>query len=175
MSSNPPPIADLALRPYDESDLARVRALHALAFETLAAACHSREELAAHSAMTRHAAYADDLRASHLMLALNAAGAVIATAGWIAVPDAPGTARIRKVFVHPEVARRGIASSLVRNAETRALAAGHRHLVVRANRNAVPLYRKLGYRTVSQGSMDTGTGILLPVHFMEKADFMEKA
>ncbi len=118
--------------------------------------------------MTRGAAYAADLAASHLMLALRADGAVIATAGWIAVAEEVGTARIRKIFVHPDIARRGVASHLVRDAEARAVAAGHRRIIVRANLNAVPLYLKLGYRTLGEGGMDAGGGITLPVHFMEK-------
>jgi len=119
--------------------------------------------------MTRGAAYAADLAASHLMLAVREDGSLIATAGWIAVPDETATARIRKVFVHPDIARRGVASHLVRDAEARAVAAGHRRLIVRANLNAVPLYRKLGYRTLREGGMDAGSGAVLPVHFMEKA------
>jgi putative acetyltransferase len=146
-----------------------VRALHALAFENLAAAHHSAAQLAAHTAMTRGAAYAADLAASHLVLAVQADGAVLATTGWIAVPDEAGTARIRKVFVHPDIARRGVASRLVRDAEARAAAAGYHRLVVRANINAVPLYLKLGYHTLREGDMGAGGGIVLPVHFMAKA------
>ena len=162
-------LPDLALRPYRESDLAAVCALHALAFETLAEAHHSAAQLAAHTAMTRSTGYAADLAASHLALAVQPDGAIVATTGWIAVPDEPGTARIRKVFVHPDLARRGIASHLIRDAEARAEAAGHHRLVVRANINAVPLYRKLGYRTLREGEMDAGGGVVLPVHFMAKA------
>jgi len=161
-------LPDLTLRPYAESDLETVRALHALAFERLAAACHSSAQIAAHTAMTRGAAYAADLAASHVVLAVGQDGAIVATTGWIAVPDEAATARIRKVFVHPDIARRGVASHLVRDAETRAEAAGYRHFVVRANINAVALYRKLGYRTLREGEMDAGGGIVLPVHFMAK-------
>jgi putative acetyltransferase len=161
-------LPEFTLRPYGESDLAAVRALHALAFERLAAERHTGAQLAAHSAMTRDDAYAADLAASHLALAVQEDGAVIATAGWIAVADEPGTARIRKVFVHPEFARRGVASHLVRDAEARAATAGYRRLIVRANINAVPLYRKLGYHTLREGEMAAGGGIVLPVHFMAK-------
>jgi putative acetyltransferase len=161
-------LPDLEHRPYGEVDLDAVRDLHALAFEILAAPLHSREQLAAHTAMTRCAAYATDLRASHLMLALRPDRSLAATAGWIAVADEADTARIRKVFVHPDLARRGIASLMVRDAERRACARGYRRIVVRANRNAVPLYLRLGYRTLREGSMAAEGGIVLPVHFMEK-------
>jgi hypothetical protein len=85
-------LPEFTLRPYGESDLAAVRTLHALAFESLAAERHSGAQLAAHSAMTRDGAYAADLAASHLALAVQADGAVIATAGWIGVADEAGTA-----------------------------------------------------------------------------------
>ena len=60
----------LDLRAYREADLESVRALHALAFESLAAHRHSREQLAAHTAMTQTDSYAADLRESHLTLAI---------------------------------------------------------------------------------------------------------
>jgi putative acetyltransferase len=74
---------------------------------------------------------------SHLVLALSAPSEIVASAGWIAVPDEPGTARVRKVFVHPSLARRGLATRLILDAERRALAAGYARLMVRANLNAV--------------------------------------
>jgi len=50
-------------------------------------------------------------------------------------------------------ARRGLASLLVRDAEARVRALGYRRIIVRNNVNAVPLYAKLGYRTVREGDM----------------------
>ena len=91
------------------------------------------------------------------------------TAGWIAVVEEPGTARIRKVLVHPSRARQGLATRLVLDAECRALAAGYPRIVVRANLNAVPFYLKLGYHPLRNGVMTTPSGIDLPVVFMAKA------
>lgn len=90
-------------------------------------------------------------------------------AGWIAAPEEPGTARIRKVFVHPSLARRGLATRLVLDAGRRALVAGYTRLMVRANLNAVPLYRRLGYPPLRDGGMTTPDGVDLPVMFMTKA------
>ena len=159
---------EIALRPAEVGDLPAICRLHALSFEALAIAEHSPAQVAAHTALTLAPEYQIDVRQSHLMLAISAAGEIVATAGWIEVPEEPGTARVRKVFVHPDWARRGLASRLVQDAERRALAAGFRRMVVRANRNAVPFYRKLGYQPLRDGVMATPGGIELPVTFMEK-------
>ena len=158
----------IALRPMAEADIPAVRALHARSFAALARDRHTPAQIAAHVALIEAADYADDLRRSHMMLARDADGALLATAGWLAVEDEPGTARIRKVFVDPGAARRGLATRLVIDAEARARAAGFTRLIVRANINAVPLYEKLGYAPLSTGAMDTGSGVALPVLFMEK-------
>jgi len=156
----------IALRPYADDDADAVRALHALAFRTLARTHHSPAQIAAHEALIMAPDYADDLARSHVLLAHRGAE-LIATAGWLAMADRPGTARIRKVFVHPDMARRGIASAMVRAAEAEARNAGLATLFVRANINAVKLYEKLGYRPIEPGVMPAG-GENLPVMFMEK-------
>ncbi len=160
---------DIVLRTAENADVPAIRRLHALSFSTLASGEHSPAQIAAHTALTELPEYEIDVLRSHLMLALSPAGEIVATAGWIAVPEEPGTARLRKVFVHPSWARRGIASRLVQDAERRALDAGYPRMVVRANRNAVPLYRKLGYEPLREGVMSTPGGIELPVVFMKKA------
>jgi GNAT superfamily N-acetyltransferase len=160
---------DIVLRAAEAADLPAIRRLHALSFAALASGEHNPAQIAAHTALTEGPEYETDVLRSHLMLALTSADEIVATAGWIAAPEEPGTARIRKVFVHPAFARRGLASRLVQDAEQRAQAAGYPRLIVRANRNAVPLYRKLGYAPLSEGVMAAPGGIDLPVVFMEKA------
>ena len=156
-----------APRPYAEADEAQVRALHAAAFRALAAGHHDEAQIAAHEALIRAAAYTSDLAASHLALAFDEAGRLAGTAGWIAAQGRPGFARIRKVFVRPDLARRGLATALVRDAEARARAAGFPRLTVRANVNAVPLYARLGYVGTGEGAMATPKGVDLPVVFMD--------
>jgi putative acetyltransferase len=159
---------ELELRAMVEADIPAVRALHADSFAALARAHHTEAQIAAHQAAIAAPDYADDLRRSNMMLATDGQ-AIVASAGWLAVVGEPGTARIRKVFVHPALARRGLATRLVRDAEARARAAGHARIIVRANVNAVPLYAKLGYVRLREGSMDVAPGIALPVVFMAKA------
>ena len=158
-------VEDISLRAMAEADIAAMRALHAESFAALASAHHSAAQIAAHQAAIEAPAYAEDLRRSNMMLALDG-DAIVASAGWLAVAEEPGTARIRKVFVHPAHARRGLATRLVRDAEARARAAGHARIIVRANVNAVPLYAKLGYVKTRDGTMDVAPGVSLPVVFM---------
>lgn len=160
-------IENIELRPYAASDSASVRALHAAAFRALAAGQHSPAQIAAHEALIMAPAYAEDLARSNLLLAMHEMLGLAATAGWLAMDDRPATARIRKVFVHPALVRRGLASAMVRAAEQAAWAAGFPGLFVRANINAVPLYEKLGYRAVEAGIMPAGRENL-PVVYMEK-------
>ena len=70
--------------------------------------------------------------------------------------------------MHPDWTRRGLATRLVLDAERRAREAGYPRMIVRANRNAVPLYRTLGYQPLREGVMTAPGGIELPVVFMEK-------
>lgn len=142
----------LSLRPYGPADRPDVRRLHDLAFRTLAAAQHSQAQINAHAALIAAPEYEADLDRSNLLLGWHAEAGLIATAGWLPVADRPLTARIRKVFVHPDRARRGLASRLVREVEERATAEGFPQFFVRANINAVPLYLSLGYREEGAGS-----------------------
>lgn len=158
---------DICLTPYQSGDADAVRMLHALAFRALAAGHHTPAQIAAHEALIAANDYAEDLARSHLILARHPHEDLVATAGWLEFPERPQTARIRKVFVHPGWARRGLASALVRAAEAAAAQAGYPHLYVRANINAVPLYERLGYRAESRGVMPAGREDL-PVVYMSR-------
>ena len=78
------------------------------------------------------------------------------------------TASDHVVVAVPAMARRGLGSRMVRRAESEALRAGYRRLIVRANLNAVPLYEALGYIAISEAHMATPGGVELPVVMMEK-------
>lgn len=158
------------MAPYTPADLPAVRALHALAFRVLAAGQHDAAQIAAHENLIHADDYAADVARSHLILARETdSGRLIGTAGWLAMDDRPRTARIRKVFVHPDLARRGLATRLVQAAEQAAAAAGYPNLFVRANINAVPLYEKLGYRAESRAAMPAGDQVL-PVLYMSRPE-----
>jgi putative acetyltransferase len=158
---------ELTFRRMDEADIAAVRDLHARSFAGLAQERHTPAQIAGHLALIAEDAYADELRRCHVGLALEGAR-VVASAGWNEVPEQASTARIRKVFVDPAMARRGLGSRMVRRAEDDARRGGYRRLIVRANLNAVPLYETLGYIAQSEACMAVPGGVDLPVVMMEK-------
>lgn len=160
--------ATLELRRLAESDLDAVQDLHVRAFSELARDWHTPEQIRAHVALIQHPAYRDELLVNNLICALGHRDRVLGTAGWRPHPGQDDTARIRKVFVDPALARQGLGSRLVRAVEERARAAGFRHFFVRANWNAIPLYQRLGYTGIEKGEMSVAAGITLPVMYMEK-------
>jgi putative acetyltransferase len=158
----------ILLRAYTDTDRESIIAIRRLAFAELAASHYSREELAAGRARMEDPAYAEDLRQCNLMLAVDRDDAVLGGAGWSAQKGEPAAARIRKVFVHPASARRGLGTALVVDAERRASAAGHERFVVRASLNAVPFYQRLGYHVVEATSVPRAGDVSLRVVLMRK-------
>ena len=159
---------DFRLTPLTAADIPAVRRLHAHSFAVLAGSHHDDAQVAAHAELIAGPDYERDLLGANLHLAWDASGRLVGTAGWQPFAERKRTARIRKVFVDPGVARRGLGKRLVADAEARARDAGYADFFVRANINAVPLYRALGYRELEAGKMVVGRGIALPVVFMEK-------
>lgn len=157
----------VSLRPMAEIDIPAICDLHARSFTELADNVHTAEQVLAHVGLIRDAAYIDELRRCHMTVA-EAAHGLVATSGWLIVEDEPGTARIRKVFVHPAMARRGLGTMMVQNAERQAAEAGYPRLIVRANINAIGLYTRLGYSALRKDVMLGANGVPLPVVMMEK-------
>ena len=64
-------------------------------------------------------------------------------------PNQPHRAEVRKLLVHPDCRRQGIAKALMIAIESRAAALGRNLLTLdtRTGDDAEPLYTKLGYRT----------------------------
>jgi GNAT superfamily N-acetyltransferase len=55
-------------------------------------------------------------------------------------------ATVRSVYVHPAMARRGIARQIMATVETGISAAGFRRVSLAATLVGIPFYRRLGYR-----------------------------
>jgi len=156
------------LRKFEPTDLDRVRDLHTRSFARLAASHHTPEQIEAFAANVAAEAYAAELAESHLWL-LCAGERLCATAGWMPHAERPGTARLRKVFVTPELRRLGLATFMVNHVEECAHAEGFGDYFVRANVNAVPLYESLGYSPIGSGRMPVTRTVALPVVFMSRS------
>ena len=77
-------------------------------------------------------------------------------------------ARIRAFFIHPDWARRGIGSAIMRAAETAAIAAGFRQVDIVATLTGEPLYARFGYAVVERYDVPLTNGHRLPVVRMSK-------
>ena len=78
-------------------------------------------------------------------------------------------AKVRAIFVHPQWARRGIGSFLLKAAEDAAMAAGFGRLEMGATLTGVPVYLRRGYRKVETMTVPLEDGVTLQVVRMEKA------
>ena len=158
----------LSFHTFRPADLPQVRALHALSFKTLASGVHSAQQIHAHLKYMHTDEYADDLDRSNVQCAMDGNGDLIATSGWLWMDEAPTTARLRKVFVHPDHAGTGVGRTMVKRVEGLAKENGGEDYFVRANINAKGFYQHLGYTPIKPGTMDVGDGMTLPVMFMHK-------
>lgn len=92
-----------------------------------------------------------DSEAIHLVAISN--GELLGTARVLMVGS---TAQFSRLAVRASVRRRGIASALLRAADSEALAAGGRRLVLHAQTYARPLYEAAGYRIRGREFVEAG-------------------
>jgi len=78
---------------------------------------------------------------------------IMGACGWT---DGPRGAEVRKLAVHPDHLRKGIARQLLAHVHGAAHAAGHQRISTAASLNAVPFYRALGYADTGWIKIDTG-------------------
>lgn len=77
-------------------------------------------------------------------------------------------ARIRAIFVHPEYARQGLGSLILKTVENAARAAGFVRFEMGSTLTGVPLYRMKGYVEVERIAVELPNGETLPVVRMVK-------
>ena len=77
-------------------------------------------------------------------------------------------ARIRAFFVHPEYARRGIGSYIMKVCETAAQDNGFKSLQLGATLPGVPLYEAMGYKAMENIDQPMPDGVILPLVKMFK-------
>lgn len=77
-------------------------------------------------------------------------------------------ARVRAFFVHPDFARRGIGSIIMRLCEKAIVAAGFTHVKIGATLTGEQLYARFGYEVSDRYDIDLSNGATLPIVEMEK-------
>jgi GNAT superfamily N-acetyltransferase len=77
-------------------------------------------------------------------------------------------AKIRAIFVHPDWARRGLGSLILKHCEEAARAAGFHRLEMGSTLTGVPLYTLKGYRQYESIAVPLPNGAKLPVVRMVK-------
>lgn len=77
-------------------------------------------------------------------------------------------AKIRAFFVHPEWARRGIGTRILKRCESDALAQGFRSAELMATLPGEKLYAALGYEVVEQVEYEMDDGVVIALVRMRK-------
>jgi GNAT superfamily N-acetyltransferase len=78
-------------------------------------------------------------------------------------------ARIRAIFVHPDWARRGLGSLMLRHCESEAQRAGFHRFEMGSTLTGVPLYRLRGYTELERVNVPLPNGEVIPVVRMAKS------
>jgi GNAT superfamily N-acetyltransferase len=78
-------------------------------------------------------------------------------------------ARIRAIFVHPDWARRGLGSLVLRHCESEAQRAGFHRFEMGSTLTGVPLYRLRGYTELERVNVPLPNGEVIPVVRMAKS------
>ena len=77
-------------------------------------------------------------------------------------------ARIRAFFVHPDFARRGLATQLYEHCARKARTAGFRALELMGTLPGVPLYLRLGFRVEEEVDVALPDGVVVPCRRMRR-------
>jgi GNAT superfamily N-acetyltransferase len=78
-------------------------------------------------------------------------------------------ARIRAIFVHPDFARRGIGSLILKACEDAAAAAGFTNFEMGSTLTGIPLYKLRGYEEIEMVQVPLPNGEHVPVLRMRKS------
>ncbi len=77
-------------------------------------------------------------------------------------------ARIRAFFIHPDFARRGLATRILHASEAEARAEGFLRLQLGATLTGIPLYERHGFRALERSEVPLANGETIAIVTMEK-------
>jgi N-acetylglutamate synthase-like GNAT family acetyltransferase len=175
--------ASVTIRLARREDIGALEALIALSVETLQAAHYSAHQRAA--ALGTVFGVDSQLIDDGTYFLVEIGGEIVGCGGWsrrktpfgsdhvagkddaLLDPQADA-ARIRAFFVHPNWARKGIGSAILRTCENAAAEAGFTRLMLVATLPGVPLYAARGYASGESFSVPLANGDELPVLAMHK-------
>lgn len=136
-------------RPYLAADFDGFVKAQGHAFATQASGAYTKEELEIVASARRGPEREAEMLSIDEWVAIAPNDDLVGAAGWSwQLDDEVLSARIRRVWVHPDFAGKGLGRELVTLAEARARAAGAQRYVVCASVNAVGFYEKLGFRSI---------------------------
>jgi putative acetyltransferase len=135
----------VAFRPYVAADFHAFVDAQTQSFARQALGAYTEEELAIVASSRKNAEREAEMLRIDEWVAVSEGGDLVGGAGWSWQPDTPDTARIRRVWIHPDFAGQGLGRELVGRAEARASAKGAQRYVVCASMNAIGFYEKLGF------------------------------
>ena len=167
-----------AIRPATDADLAALRALIPAAVRGLSRGFYSDAQI--ESAIAHLFGPDTQLIADATYLVAEIDGALAGCGGWSRratlyggdqwkgaadplLDPATDAARIRAFFVHPDFARRGVGSAILRACAAAAAAAGFRSLELVATLPGEPLYRAHGFEARERTEAVLPDGMKLPV------------
>lgn len=169
--------ARVAIRTADDADLGQIEALQRLSITELGSGYYSALEIEAFlrfmPMMERY------LIADRTYFVAEADGRIVGCGGWSrrapgysgAVPNVHGgaaPARVRAMYVHPRVARRGIGRALLQAIERAIAQAGYEEAGLDAILPGVPLYERCGYERIGDTYVGFPNGVRLAVVSMYK-------
>jgi putative acetyltransferase len=145
------PFRELALRPFLPADTPVLAAIFAASVEQLTADDYDIGQQAAWAAL------AED--ESGLAVRLGGQLTLVATVNGepVGFASLAGTDHIDMLYVHPAVARRGVATSLVDALEKLASARGATSLTVDASDTAKPFFDRRGYTAKHRNAIAVGS------------------
>jgi GNAT superfamily N-acetyltransferase len=175
---------DIAIRVATAADIPAIRELIPLSVRRLSAEYNTPAQI--ESALAHIFGVDTQLIADGTYFVVESAGQLVGAGGWSKrktlyggdqakteadplLDPAHDAARVRAFYVHPDWARRGIGTRIIRACEAAAQEAGFTRMELGATLPGEPFYAAMGYRAGERTEAPMPTGEFLPVIVMDKS------